>query len=102
MTAKDARSQSPVGARIAAALLVAIGLVVAAGGIGIVTDGCQVACGTVADQQLRDGLGYAEIVLGASAAVLAIIGQRWIALGAAGLGATCGLIALMEGLSHLR
>jgi hypothetical protein len=91
----------PLGRRVATVAVVGLGVIVALAGVGIIRDECELACGTAADQALRESMGYVGLVLGVSSIALAFNGRRALATAASLVGAAACLAAFVEGLSHL-
>jgi hypothetical protein len=90
-----------LGRRVATAVVVGLGLLVALAGMGITRDECEVACGTAADRAFRESMGYVGLVLGAVSIALAFRGRRALATVVSSVGAVACLAAFVEGLSHL-
>lgn len=95
-------NQKPrLGRRVATVAVAGLGLLVALAGVGVISDECEAACGTAAEQAFRESMGYVGLVLGAISIALAFRGRRVLATAIASVGAIACLAAVVEGLSHL-
>lgn len=87
-----------LGRQVATAGLVLLGVVVAGAGFVLMNDRCDVACDTRV-RALIQWMGYAYLVLGASAIVFAMAGRRWLSTALVFLGAVCFVVAFGQAIS---